>query len=64
MNDALAMGSAERHRDLPAVQQQLCDRQRAFGDASAQGLALEQLHDDVLGAVGVADIEQRTDMRV
>ena len=51
-------------RDLDAVLQELCERQRAFRDAPGQRLALEELHDEERRAVLLAHVVDGDDVGV
>jgi hypothetical protein len=64
MHDTAAMGAVEGVGDPGAVAQRLVEGQRAPAHARREGLALEELHHHVVGAVGAADVEQRADVRV
>ena len=45
------------------ISEQCDNRQRALGEALAQGLALDEFHHHELTAVVFADIEDRADVR-
>ena len=64
MHDAVPVRVIERGRDFRGVPQGLIERQRAAREARRQRLAFEVLHDEKDGAVGLADVVQRTDVRV
>ena len=62
MNDALGMRCAQGLRGLFPDADDVVDRQAALRDAVAQGLAFEQLHDQVGIAVLLTDVEDRADI--
>ena len=62
MDDALAVGLVQGVRDLDAVAQHLLGGERAPAQAIREGLALEVLHDQEVGAVLLADVEERADV--
>ncbi len=53
------VGRRQRFGDLDAESEGLLERQAAPRKAVGQRLAFEELHDQVIGAVLVADVEQR-----
>ena len=60
-----AVRRVERVGDLDRRSRSACvGRQRALAEAVRQRLALEQLHDEVVGPVLVADVVERADVRV
>src|SRR5262245_4003647 len=64
VDDASPMRLVGRVRDLDADPQRLVPRQRTLLQSILQRLALEQLHDDVIGAVLMADVVEHADMRM
>ena len=64
MNDPLPMRLVQGIRDLDAVAQRLLERQRASRESIGQGLALEVLHDEVLGLAFPSHVIERADVRV
>ena len=64
MDDAGAVRALERLGDLDAVAEHLLERQRAFGQAIRQRLALEKLHHQIVDAVVRADVVGRADVRM
>ena len=59
MRDPLTLDRVERVGDLHAVLEHLLDRLRTL-----QGLALEVLHDEVIAAVMLADVDECADPRM
>ena len=64
MNDSLPMRLLQGVRDFDAVAQRLLERQRAAGQSIRQRLALEVLHDEVLGLAFPSHVIERADVRV
>ncbi len=64
VDDALPMRLVERVGDLDAVAQDLLGRQRAFAEAVGERLALEVLHDEVVGVALAPDVVERADVRM
>src|SRR3954470_3574776 len=64
MDHSMTMRRLQRVRDLHAVTQHLLCRQGSFGDAVGKGLSFQELHDHVLGAIDLADVVERADIRV
>ncbi len=64
VDDAAAVRAVEGFCDLDAVPDRFVERQVAASEPLGQALALEILHHQVLGAVLVADVVQRADVRV
>ncbi len=64
MRDPGAVGVMQGVGDLRAIAQDLSERKRPAADALRERLALDVLHDQVLGAVLVPDVVQRTDVRM
>ena len=64
MDDALPVRLVQRVGDLDPVAKRLLQRQRALREAVRQRLALEKLHDEVLGLALASDVVQRADVRV
>jgi hypothetical protein len=64
VHDPAAVRHIQRTRDLDPVAQHLRQRQRPLGEAVGERLPLEQLHHQVIGAVVVADVVKRADVRV
>ena len=58
------VGGGQCLGDLDGASHGLLERQAAPGEAIGQRLALEELHHQVVGAVLVADVEERADVRV
>jgi hypothetical protein len=64
MNDSLPMRLVQGIRDLDAVAQRLLERQRAFDQSIRQRLALQVLHDEVLGLAFPSHVIERAYVRV
>ena len=64
VHDALPMGALERSRDLFADRQDLVERQTSALDPARQRLSLDELHDQVVGLLIVADVVERADVRI
>src|SRR5262249_14493861 len=64
VNDALLVRLVQGGRDLDSVAEDLLGRERSAAEAVCQRLALQELHDQVLGAVLVADVVEREAVRV
>ena len=64
MDDPLPVRGRQRGGDLRAVTQYVVGRQRASLEPRRQRLAFEVFHDQEVDAILVADIEQRTDVRM
>ena len=64
MNDPLFVRGGQRVRDLRADLQRFVDLQRAALEARRQGLAVQELHDEIVGGAFPADVVQRADVRV
>ena len=64
MDDPLPVRLVQRVGDLDAEAQRLRERQRALAEAIRERLALEELHDEVLRAVLVADVVKGADVRM
>src|SRR5207245_11297112 len=64
VDDPLLVGGRKARRDLKRIVHGLAHGQRTAAQAAAEGLALEQLRDDVGGAVLNADVEDDDDARV
>ena len=64
MHDPLPVRLVQRVGDLDAEAERLRERQRALAEPVRERLALEQLHDEVLRAVLVADVVERADVRM
>jgi len=64
MNDAGAVGLVESVGDFRADLENLIGRKRAFGNALRERFALDAFHDQEIGAVLRADIEERADVWV
>ena len=65
VHDALAVRDAERREDLARVVDRDVDRRRAAGrDQLLQAAAVEVLHRDVVGVLGLPAVEDRDDVRV
>ena len=64
MDDASAMRRVERRRHLNRDRQGLSGRQRALRQSVPQRFSVEQFHDEERGAVVLADVVKRTDVRV
>ena len=64
MHDAQPMRRIERSHDLVGIGQCLRERNRAALEARGQGLAFQVFHDEEGDAVLVADIVDRTDVRM
>ena len=62
MDDALAVGDAQRLRDLDPVAQGLLERKRALLQALGQGLALQVLHDQVVDPILPAEVVEDADV--
>ena len=64
MHDPAAVRAVEGAGDLDAVTDRLVERQLAALEPVRQALALEVLHHEVLGAVLVAHVVERADVRM
>ena len=64
VDDARAVRLVERRRDLDRRLERLVDRERALRQPIRQRLAFEILHDEERGAVLLADVVQRADVRM
>ena len=64
VDDAVGVGAREGARRLRGEVEELAERQRLVRERLAQRAALHQLHRDVEGALLVADVEHRHDVRV
>ena len=64
MDDAGRVRRGERAGHLDAVAERLIERQPAAREPARERLALEELHDQEVGAVLLADVEERADVRV
>jgi len=64
MGHALAVRLVERVGDLDRVLQHLLQRQQAFRKPLRQCFAFQALHDEEVGAVLLADVEERADVRM
>jgi len=64
VDDSAPVRRIERAGDLDADPQGLVDRQRAFAQPIRQRLALEELHDQVVGSVLVAHVVKRANVRM
>ena len=64
MDDPFVVRAHERARDLHAVAEDRLRRQPGLHAQRAQRLALDQLHDDVELAVGLADLVDGADVGV
>ena len=64
MHHAAAMRLLQAVADVGRVAQDLLDRQRTFGQAVSQSLAVQELHDQVIGAVLMPDVVQGADVGV
>ena len=64
VNEALAVGVIERIGDLRSICQQFLRRQRSAGEAIVQRFTFQVLHDEEGNPVLLANIEQRTDVRM
>ena len=64
MRDPPAMSDSQSTSNLDGVLQRLLNCQRAFGEPGRQGLSLQVLHHQEVDAVLVADIVQRTNVRM
>ena len=64
MDDAGAVRAVERAGDLTAAANHLVVRQRAARQPAGQGLALDELEDQILMSLVLADIVQRADVRM
>ena len=62
MDDALAMRLVERVGDLGGDLQRLVERQRPLLEPRGQRLALEMRHDEVVRAIGAADVVDAADV--
>jgi len=64
MDDAGTMCGVEGFGDLDTVQNRLLRRQPSAFQPVREGLAFQKLHHQELDPVLVADVEQRTDVRM
>ena len=64
VHDAFGMSSGQGIGDLNAQVQQLFHLQRLAADALAEGLALQQLHDQVRAPLVLSDVVNRADVGV
>jgi len=64
MDHAVAVGGVESVGDLNGVVQRLIGRQPAFPQPLGEGFALQILHDEEIDAVLMADVVERTDVRM
>ena len=64
MDDAGRVRRGERAGHLDAVAKRLIERQPAARQPARERLALEELHDQEVGAVLLPDVEERADVRV
>src|SRR5262249_32900849 len=64
VHEALLVRAIERVRDLDGRLEELGNRERAAREAVREGLAFQMLHDQVLDAVLMTDIEERADVRM
>ena len=64
MDDARTVRPVERRRDLDRRLERLVDRESALRQPIRQRLALEILHDEERGAVLLAHVVQRADVRM
>ena len=64
MHDVRSMGAIEGVGDLAAVQENLLDGEGPLVEAIAERLSLQVLHHDEGEAFGLADVEERADVRV
>ena len=64
MDDAGRVRGGERAGHLDAVAERLLERQPAAREPARERLAFEELHDQEVGAILLADVEERADVRV
>lgn len=64
MDDSVAVRGIERAGDLGTVAEDEIDRKRSLLQSVGQRLAFDQLHYQKVGAVVMADVEERADVRV
>ena len=65
VDDPVAVREAKRIEDLERVGDRLADRERAASeDQLLEAAALDHLHRDVVGALGLAAVVDRDDVRV
>ena len=64
MDEPRAVRRRQRVADLNCDRQRLGQRQRALGDPRVERLAVEQLHHEIRGALVIADVVQRADVRM
>jgi hypothetical protein len=64
MHDTCAMRRVERARDVDGDRKDLIDGQRALLQSLGERVSVEELHDEIVDAVVVADVEQRADVGV
>lgn len=64
MDDPFAVGRVERGRDLGAEAQRLLERQPPLPEPVRQRLAVDELHDEVLGVAFAPHVVQDADVRV
>ncbi len=64
MHDTRAMGDLQSFCDFNSNLQQLRERQRAPAQAIGERLAVEELHNQEVGAVLRTDVVQMTDVRM
>lgn len=62
--DAVPMGRVERGGDFDGVLERLIDGKRAFRQSIGERVALEVRHDEEVGALVLADVIERADVRV
>ena len=64
VHDLAPMRFVQGVGDFGGVAQDLVERERSPGEPLGQGLPVQILHHEVVGAILLADIEDRTDVRV
>ena len=64
MRDPLRVRGCERLGDLPGNAQQLLHRQRPLAQTGGERLAFHVLHDQVCGAILLADVVQAANVRM
>ena len=64
MNDALTMRTVQRISDLDRARERLVERQRSFRQPRGERFAVDELHDEKVDALIVADVMDGADVRM
>ena len=64
MDDALPVRFVQRIRDLDGPRERLVERHRPFRQPRGERLAVDQLHDEEVDPLVVADVVDRADVRM